>query len=99
MSDITLYGFPPSSYTWTARMVAEEKGISHDLEPIEFGSDALKALHPFGKIPIMTHGDLTLYETAAICRYIDEAFDGPAPFRSNSRRIPSRINPSSNFLI
>ena len=26
----------------------------------------------------MKHGDLTLYETAAICRYIDEAFDGPA---------------------
>jgi glutathione S-transferase len=76
MSDITLYGFPASSYTWSARMAAEEKGISHDLEPIEFGSDAHKALHPFAKIPIMTHGEVTLYETAAICHYIDQTFDG-----------------------
>lgn len=77
MSDVTLYGFPPSSYTWSARMACEEKGISHDLEPIEFGSDAHKALHPFAKIPIMTHGDVVLYETAAICNYTDRSFDGP----------------------
>jgi glutathione S-transferase len=78
MADIKLYGFAPSSYTWTARLVAEEKGISHELEAIEFGSDDHKALHPFAKIPIMDHGDNRLYETSAICRYIDEAFDGPA---------------------
>ena len=78
MPDIKLYGFAPSSYTWTTRLAAEEKGISHELEPIEFGSDAHKALHPFAKIPIMEHGENRLYETSAICRYIDEAFDGPA---------------------
>ncbi len=78
MSDITLYGFPPSSYTWSARLAAEEKGITHDLKPVEFGDDAHLALHPFAKIPVMTDGDLTLYETSAICRYIDENFDGPS---------------------
>ena len=77
MSDVTLYGFPPSSYTWSARMACEEKGLSHDLEPIEFGSDEHKALHPFAKIPIMKHGDVTVYETAAICHYMDQTFDGP----------------------
>ena len=70
MTDVTLYGFPSSSYTWSARMACEEKGISHDLEAIEFGSDEHKALHPFAKIPVMKHGDLVLYETAAICQYI-----------------------------
>ena len=25
----------------------------------------------------MRHGDFTLYETSAIMRYVDEAFDGP----------------------
>jgi glutathione S-transferase len=78
MTDITLYGFPASSYTWSARMVCEEKGISHELKSIEFGSDAHKALHPFARIPIMQHGDLVIYETAAICHYIDQTFDGPA---------------------
>lgn len=78
MSDITLYGFPASSYTWSARLAAAEKGVSHDLEPVEFGSDAHKAISPFAKIPVMKHNDFILYETSAICRYIDETFDGPA---------------------
>lgn len=29
-------------------------------------------------MPVMKHGDVRLYETIAICRYIDTAFDGPA---------------------
>ena len=33
--------------------------------------------HPFGRIPAFEHGSLKLYETAPICRYIDEAFAGP----------------------
>lgn len=78
MSDIILYGFPQSSYTWTARIACEEKGIAHELEPIEFGSDEHRALHPFAKIPVMKHGDFVLYETSAICRYIDAAFEGPS---------------------
>ncbi|GGY09850.1 hypothetical protein GCM10007160_41400 [Litchfieldella qijiaojingensis] len=35
-------------------------------------------LHPFGKVPVLLHGARRLYETAAICRYLDAAFDGPA---------------------
>ncbi len=33
---------------------------------------------PFGEIPLLQYGDLTLYETAAICRFIDRRFEGPA---------------------
>ena len=36
------------------------------------------AIHPFGKIPVMRHGAVTLAESRAICRYIDDAFDGPS---------------------
>ena len=78
MADVILHGFPPSTYTWTARLICEEKGVPHDLEAIEFGSPAHLALHPYGKIPIMEHGDFRLYETIAIGRYIDAVFDGPA---------------------
>ena len=31
-------------------------------------------LNPNGLIPVLIDGDLVLYETAAICRYVDEAF-------------------------
>lgn len=78
MADIKLYGFAQSSYTWSARIAAEEKGITHELIDIEFGSESHRALHPFAKIPAMQHGDFVLYETSAISRYIDETFDGPA---------------------
>ena len=40
-------------------------------------SEAYRELHPFGKIPAMRHGDVTLFETSAIARYIDETFPGP----------------------
>lgn len=78
MTDIIIHGSPFSTYTRTARMAAEEKGVSYDLQDIEFGSDALKALHPFAKIPVMCHGEATIYETAAIVSYIDGVFDGPS---------------------
>lgn len=49
------------------------------VDPAEQGSDAhLSNLHPFGKVPAPYHEDFHLYETAAIARYVDEAFDGPA---------------------
>ncbi len=38
---------------------------------------AVGAIHPFGKIPVMRHGDLELCESKAIVSYIDRVFDGP----------------------
>ena len=38
----------------------------------------LDAIHPFGKIPVMRHGDVTLCESRAIISYIDRAFEGPS---------------------
>ena len=34
--------------------------------------------HPFGRIPAFEHDGFRLYETGAIARYVDEAFEGPA---------------------
>lgn len=77
MTDITLHGFAPSTYTRTARMAAIEKGVAHELVPIAYGTPEHLALHPFGRMPVMTHGELVLFETLAIVSYLDEAFDGP----------------------
>lgn len=78
----TLHGLPRSVYTRIARLALEEKSVPYELEEMEiFGPAGVPAAHlqrhPFGRIPVLTHGDLTLYETAAICRYVDEAFTGP----------------------
>ncbi|MDA0238504.1 MAG: glutathione S-transferase family protein [Proteobacteria bacterium] len=78
MSDIELYGFPPSSYTWSARIACAEKGVSYDLKDPEFGTVLYSKLHPFSKMPVMVHGDFKLYETSAMLRYLDTAFEGPS---------------------
>ena len=82
-STVTLYGLPRSAYTRIVRLTLEEKAVPYELEEVEiFGPDGVPAAHtkrhPFGRIPVLTHGDLSIYETAAICRYVDEAFPGPS---------------------
>lgn len=79
----TLYGLEISVYVRIARLVALEKGVALALETVDpFAEggppDWYLAMQPFGKIPALRHGELTLYETQAIARYLDEAFDGPA---------------------
>ncbi len=78
MSTVTIHGFAPSTYTRTARMAAIEKGVDHELRPLAYGTPDHFALHPFGKMPVMTHGETTVYETLAIVDYLDKAFGGPA---------------------
>lgn len=79
MADVRLVGIPQSTYVRTARLALEEKGVSYELDTtVPIGSDALREIHPFGKIPVIVHGDLVLPETSAVVRYVDEAFDGPA---------------------
>ncbi len=78
MSEIKLYGPPQSSYVRTARWACAEKGVPHELVPVQLGSAEHRRLHPWAKVPILEHGDVRIYETSAIARYIDEAFDGPA---------------------
>jgi glutathione S-transferase len=77
MADLILYGIPQSTYVRSARMACIEKGVPYTLEPAPPHSDAINKLHPFGKVPAMRHGDFTLYETSAIMRYVDDAFEGP----------------------
>lgn len=77
MSNPVIYGIPPSTYTRTARMTFIEKGVEFEFMTVELGSPELLAMHPFGKIPALRHGGVTLFETFAIGRYVDETFEGP----------------------
>src|SRR5437667_12768595 len=93
MTDVAVLGFPRSTYVHIVRLVLAQKGVAHsfrDLEP-EMGSAAHLALHPFNRVPILQHGDFTLYETSAIAAYVDEAFDGPA-LQPKDARPRARMN-------
>jgi glutathione S-transferase len=78
MPDPIVYGFPRSTFVNIVRLILTHKDVSytfHDLESV-MGKPEHLALHPFNRVPILTHGDLTVYETSAIVSYIDDAFGG-----------------------
>ncbi len=84
MPNIELYGSSNSTFFRTARLACEGKGASYDVMPVgENTFPGLKkpehlARHPYGRIPAMRHGDVELFESTAICAYVNGAFDGPS---------------------
>lgn len=76
---LTLLGDARSTYTRTVRMALAEKGLAHGFERAGPHTPTIDALHPFGRIPVLRDGDIVLWETSAILRYLDEGFDaGPS---------------------
>ncbi len=74
MSDLTVFGTSISPFTRTIRMCLEEKEEAYRIYDYMPGSEEQKAEHPFGKVPAIRDADLHLYETLAICIYIDEEY-------------------------
>ena len=86
MPVLEIIGVPQSNYVWAVRMVCEEKGVAYDYKPERPHSPAVDAIHPFGKVPVMRHGDLELCESKAIATYIDRVFDGPKVIPDDAKR-------------
>ena len=83
MANPTVYGPKFSTFTRSVLLSLEEKGIAHDIEEVNIFEGTHQsaehlARHPFGKVPGFTHDGFSVYETSAIIRYVDEAFDGPS---------------------
>lgn len=76
-----LHGFPVSPHVRAARLAFAEKNVAISFR--EIGFEALAApgyaeLHPFRKMPALTHGEIALYETPALMIYADGIGTGPA---------------------
>lgn len=76
-ASVVLLGDPRSTYVRTARMALAEKKVAYTHEVHGPHTPAIDAIHPWGKIPAFRDGDIALFETSAIVRYVDEGFDGP----------------------
>ena len=77
MPELQIIGAPHSNYVRVVRIACIEKGVPYTLVPVRPHTPEVDAIHPFGKIPAMRYGDLSLCESRAICFYIDHAFAGP----------------------
>ncbi len=78
MPELQIIGTPHSNFTWTARVVCVEKGVPYAHVQLRPHTPEVDSISPFGLIPVMRHGDVQLFESRAICTYIDRAFEGPS---------------------
>ena len=90
-NSVRLSGYRYSVYNRIARLVLHEKGVDYEVEELNpfaatIPADHLRR-HPFGRVPILTHGDFEIYETGAITRYIDAAFGGPKLVPTDARSV------------
>jgi len=83
MTKLQIYGASPSTFTRAVRLACHEKGIDYELVPTMPGT--VVGLNPFRRIPAIVHGDLTLFETPAILRYLDRSFPGPKLWPDDAR--------------
>jgi glutathione S-transferase len=77
----TVHSIPGSPFGRAVLATLEEKGASYALAPIgpgDFKTEPHISRHPFGRVPVLDHGDFQLYETQAILRYLDRVLPTPA---------------------
>jgi glutathione S-transferase len=77
-----VYGMSFSVYVQVVRLALAEKGIDHELIEVNpFSPEGVPSwyrdIHPFGLMPAFADNNITLYESEAIARYIDDAYPGP----------------------
>jgi glutathione S-transferase len=80
MTDFTIHTIPGSPFARAVMATLEEKNAAYRIVPIAPGTTKLPehlARHPFGRMPVLDHGDFRLYETQAILRYLDRILPDP----------------------
>jgi len=76
---ITLYYGSGSPYAWLVQLALEHKALAYERKVLSFANNETRtpefiALNPRHRVPTITDGDFTLYESGAIVEYLDEAY-------------------------
>ncbi len=77
MSAPEILGTLASTYTRAICMLCIEKDIDYVLIETGLRAPVLFTIHPQGKMPVLRHGNFSLFESKAIATYLDLAFAGP----------------------
>jgi glutathione S-transferase len=89
VSEFIVHSIPGSPFGRTVLAALEEKNAFYRLSPVApgtFRSPEHMARHPFGRVPVLEHGDFGVYETQAILRYIDRVLPTPALTPADPKR-------------
>jgi glutathione S-transferase len=76
---LTFYAGSGSPPTWRVWLTLEHKGVPYELDMLSFQAGDTKkpaflALNPRGKVPAITDDGFALYESSAICEYLEERY-------------------------
>lgn len=76
MSEVELYSYEACPYAQRTQMTLLEKGLDYELIEVDlYDRPAWWAdLSPYGKVPLLKHGDAVVYESAIINEYLDDTF-------------------------
>ena len=76
MSAVELFSYEACPYAQRTRMTLLEKGIEHKITEVDLYNrpDWWADLSPYGKVPLIKHGNAVIYESAIINQYLEEAF-------------------------
>jgi glutathione S-transferase len=71
--------FAPRTRATRHRWLLEELEVPYELLKLDLSKQenrtpAYLALHPFGEVPVLVDGDVTLFESSAICLYLADRF-------------------------
>ncbi|XP_035688450.1 glutathione S-transferase A-like [Branchiostoma floridae] len=77
-SEVSLYWASGSVPSMSVLIALEEKGIPYNSKEVSFAdlkSEEILKLNPRGQVPILSHGELLITESLAICLYVEKAFE------------------------
>lgn len=77
--------------------ICEELGVPYEIEPVDF-SPAYRALpewremNPVGKVPVMTDGDMKMFESCAMMQYVLDRY-------GDGRLQPGHMDPTYPYYL
>jgi glutathione S-transferase len=79
MPQIQIYSATVCPYAHRSRLTLLEKGVDFELIEIDLQNkpEGFTDISPYGKVPVIKHGEHRVWESAIINEYLDEVFPDP----------------------
>jgi glutathione S-transferase len=76
---LRLISFALCPYVQRAAILLHEKGVAHETTAIDLQQkpDWFAKISPRGKVPVLVADDVAIFESQAICEFLDEVCDPP----------------------
>ncbi len=83
-----------SPFSAKVRIALAEKGLRYETREIPWSRKNLwgpkppefLAVSPYGKVPVLIDGSVTVFDSTVICEYLEDRYPKPALFPAERRR-------------